>query len=64
MAEHDFLEAALGADRPGLAPEAVLPDHDLSAAPASLPLPGLGGGVGAVRRMRVQGYPAPRKTAA
>jgi nudix-type nucleoside diphosphatase (YffH/AdpP family) len=49
MAEQDFLEAALGADRPGLAPEAMLPDHDLSAAPASLPLPGLSGGVGAVR---------------
>lgn len=49
MAEHDFLTAALGAARPGLAPEAMLPDHDLSAAPASLPLPGLSGGVEAVR---------------
>lgn len=49
MAEQDFLEAALGAAHIGLAPEAVLPDHALSAAPVSLPLPGLGGGVGVVR---------------
>src|SRR6056297_3892435 len=49
MAEQDFLTAALGAARPGLAPEAVLPDQTLSAAPVSLPLPGLSGGIGAVR---------------
>ncbi|GAW34850.1 ADP-ribose pyrophosphatase [Roseovarius sp. A-2] len=49
MAEHDFLEAALGAVGANAVPEALLRDHNLSAEPVSLPLPGLASGRGVVK---------------
>jgi nudix-type nucleoside diphosphatase (YffH/AdpP family) len=48
MADRGFLEAALGGAGAARACAASLPGHELSAAPAALPLPGLTGGRGPV----------------
>lgn len=48
LAESSLLEAALGPKGPERAPEATLVDHDLSAEPGALSLPGLTGGPGCV----------------